>query len=60
MKSFQKKCRGCLWAGPCREEGLEAVPAVVLQAPDLVPEVLGRSGGMVKAKTVLYGAVSIK
>jgi len=48
MKSFQKKCRGCLWPGPRLEKGLEAVPALVVQAPDLVPEMLDRAGGVVR------------
>ena len=48
MKSFQKKCRGCLWPGPRFEKGLEAVPALAVQAPDLVPEMLDRAGGVVR------------
>jgi hypothetical protein len=47
MKSFTKKCRGCLWAGPRAEEGLEAVSPNGVQAACVLLEVLARAGGMV-------------
>jgi hypothetical protein len=47
MKSFTKKCRGCLWPGPRAEEGLEAVPADVVQAAGLLLEVLDAERGVV-------------
>lgn len=55
MKSFTKKCRGCLWPGSYSETGLEEERAPGKSASGLVWPVLERSSAVVDGARIPRG-----